>query len=35
LPDGILLKGELPSNKSKLVLAWIEIRKEELMQDWE
>ncbi len=35
LPDGLLLEGELPTNKSKLVLAWIEIRKEELMKDWE
>jgi hypothetical protein len=35
IPDGELIDGELKSNKSKLVQAWIEIHKEELMADWE
>jgi hypothetical protein len=28
------LEGELPNNKRKLVEAWIEIHKEDLMADW-
>ena len=35
IPDGELIGGELRSNKSKLVQAWIEIHNEELMADWE
>lgn len=35
IPDGKVLEGELPSNRLKLVLAWIEIHQEELMADWE
>lgn len=35
IPDGNLLEGSIPSNKMKLVLAWIEIHKEDLMADWE
>lgn len=35
VPDGDLLAGELPPNKSKLVVAWIEIHKEDLLADWE
>jgi hypothetical protein len=27
-------RGDLPKNKLKLVQAWIEIRKEDLMADW-
>ncbi len=34
IPDGELLAGSLPINKQKLVIAWIEIRKDELMADW-
>jgi len=34
IPEGELLAGSLPMNKQKLVIAWIEIRKEELMADW-
>ena len=30
-----LNKGELPAGKNKLVQAWLEIHKEELMADWE
>ncbi|MCX6254832.1 MAG: DUF4160 domain-containing protein [Bacteroidia bacterium] len=31
---GEILEGELPVNKRKLVEAWIEIHKEDLMADW-
>jgi hypothetical protein len=33
--DGELLAGSLPSNKHKLVVAWIEIHKDDLLADWE
>ena len=35
LPDGDILEGSLPSNKMKLVQAWIEIHRDELVADWE
>ena len=35
IPNGNLLEGKLKGNKLKLVEAWIEIHKEELMADWE
>ncbi len=35
IPDGELLEGELKANKMRLVLAWIEIHRDELMADWE
>ena len=35
IPDGKLLEGTLPSNKMKLLLAWIEIHNEELLANWE
>ncbi len=34
IPEGILLEGNLPLNKEKLLLAWIEIHKEDLMSNW-
>ena len=34
IPEGILLEGNLPSNKEKLLLAWVEIHKEDLMTNW-
>jgi hypothetical protein len=34
IPDGQLLEGDIPINKEKLIIAWIELRKEELMADW-
>ncbi len=34
IEDGVILDGSLPSSKMKLVQAWIEIRKEDLMADW-
>jgi hypothetical protein len=33
--DGAALGGEFPAAKSKLVQAWIEIRRDELLADWE
>jgi hypothetical protein len=33
--NGELLAGELPSGKARLVQAWIEIHREELLADWE
>ncbi len=35
IPTGKILEGKIPSNKIKLVGAWIEIHKDELMADWE
>jgi hypothetical protein len=35
IPEGNYMEGEIPTNKMKLVQAWIEIHKEELMADWE
>ena len=34
IPEGEHIDGELKSNKSKLVRAWIEIHKDELLADW-
>lgn len=34
IEDGALLAGSLPSNKHKLVVAWVEIHKDDLMADW-
>jgi hypothetical protein len=33
--DGEILEGSLPSKKTKLVLAWIEIHHEELVANWQ
>ena len=33
--DGLLIEGLLKPNKMKLVQAWIEIHREELLADWE
>jgi hypothetical protein len=35
IPDGELLAGKIPISKQKLVIAWIEIHKEDLLADWE
>ena len=35
IPEGELLEGRLPSGKMKMVLAWIEIHRDELMADWQ
>lgn len=34
IEDGSVLSGHLPSSKLKLVQAWIEIHREDLMVDW-
>ena len=34
LPNGSIIEGKLPKAKQKLVTAWIEIHKDELMADW-
>ena len=34
IPDAEILEGKFPPNKLKLVLAWIEIHKDELLADW-
>lgn len=34
IPTGSLIEGRLKKSKLKLVEAWIEIHKEELMADW-
>ena len=35
IPDGNVLAGELPPSKHKLVVAWIEIHRDDLLADWE
>ncbi len=34
IKDGQILAGSLPSSKMKLVQAWIEIHREDLLADW-
>ena len=34
IEGGEILAGELPPSKHKLVVAWIELRQEDLMADW-
>ena len=34
IPSGKILEGKLPRTKLKLVDAWVEIHKDELMADW-
>ena len=33
IPDGRVLAGDIPSSKLKLIVAWVEIHKDELMAD--
>jgi len=35
IPTGSVIQGKLPRSKQKLVDAWVEIHKDELMADWE
>lgn len=35
IEDGSVLAGSLPGRKHKLVVAWLEIHREELLADWE
>lgn len=34
IPEGDVIEGNIPSSKMKLLQAWIEIHKDELMADW-
>jgi hypothetical protein len=33
--DGKIIEGSLPQNKMKLLLAWMEIHKDELQANWQ
>ena len=35
IQEGAVIKGRLPNRQLKFVLAWCEIHKDELMQNWE
>lgn len=35
IADGEVLAGELPKKQLRLVQAWIELRRDELLADWE
>lgn len=35
IPDGQILEGEIKTSRMKLVQAWLEIHKEDLMTDWD
>ena len=35
IPDGDVIEGAIPITKTKLVTAWIEIHKDDLMADWQ
>jgi hypothetical protein len=35
IPDGQVLEGNIPQTKMKLLQAWIELHKDELVADWE
>ena len=35
LPNGEVLEGNIPNTKMKLLQAWIELHKDELLADWE
>jgi hypothetical protein len=34
IPDGTVLDGGIPNAKMKLLQAWIELHKDELVADW-
>ncbi|MBD3316785.1 MAG: DUF4160 domain-containing protein [Chitinivibrionales bacterium] len=34
LADGEMIEGDLPNKQKKLVAAWIEIHRDDLMADW-
>lgn len=35
IDDGAVLEGDLPRGKMRLVQAWIEIHRDELLADWQ
>jgi len=34
IPEGAVLDGEIPAAKMKLVQAWVELHRDELVADW-
>ena len=34
IPNGDVLTGNLPPSKHKIIVAWIEIHKDDLLADW-
>jgi hypothetical protein len=34
IPNGEILEGNIPNSKMKLLSAWIELHKDELIADW-
>lgn len=34
IPDGAVLDGTIPGKKMKLVHAWVELHRDELLADW-
>ena len=34
IPEGEVLEGQLPSRQMRLVQAWVELHRDELMADW-
>lgn len=35
IPNGQVLEGSIPNSKMKLLQAWIELHKDELVADWQ
>jgi len=35
IPEGEILEGAIPNNKLKLLLAWVEIHRDELIANWD
>jgi desulfoferrodoxin (superoxide reductase-like protein) len=35
VPEGEVLAGSLPPNKTRLLLAWIELHRDELVANWQ
>ena len=35
IPEGELLEGGIPATKMKLLIAWMEIHRDELMANWQ
>jgi hypothetical protein len=35
IQEGVVMNGHLPNRQLKLVLAWAELHRDELMQNWE
>lgn len=35
IPDGEILEGSIPNSKMKLLQAWIELHRDELIANWE